>query len=61
MDGDVQEEQEAPDANAAVEFWSNISDETTKHNQEAAWLDDVGEGFQDVPRQSNIETNVQEV
>ena len=61
LDGDAQEEQEAPDADAAVEFWSNISDQTTKHNQETGWLDDVGEGLQDhVPRQSNIEINVQE-
>ena len=36
LDGDAQEEPEAPDADAAVEFWSNISDQTTKHNQEAA-------------------------
>ena len=60
-DRGAQEEQEAPDADAAVEFWGNISDQTTKHNQEAARLDDVGEGLQDVPRQSNIEINVQEV
>ena len=38
LDGDAQEEPEAPDADAAVEFWSNISDQTTKHNQEAALL-----------------------
>ena len=61
LDGGAQEEQEAPYADAAVEFWRNISDQTAKHNQEAACLEDVGEGLRDVPRQSNIEINVQEV
>ena len=61
LDGDAQEEQEAPDADAAVEFWRNISDQTTKHKQETGWLDDVGEGLQDVPRQSNIGINVEEL
>ena len=53
--------QEAPDAEASTEFWSNLWDNPVQHNESAEWLKQVEQEMKRVKKDSNISITKEDV